>query len=129
VFCRAVWCGCTRSDGPWAHPSGNSRSEGEALVKAWLILASSVRCATLDPVSVSIQISAFRPGLLVGIEFDSDIAGDVMGKLIEAGVLMNAPAGNILRFMPPLVLTEDEVDEVVGKLATALDEVKAKTPA
>jgi acetylornithine/N-succinyldiaminopimelate aminotransferase len=68
-------------------------------------------------------------GLLVGIEFDSEIAGEVMGKLIEAGVLMNAPAGNILRFMPPLVMTEDEVDEVVGKLATALDEVKAKTPA
>ncbi len=68
-------------------------------------------------------------GLLVGIEFDSDIAAEVMVKLIEAGVLMNAPAGNILRFMPPLVLTEDEVDEVVGKLATALDAVKAKTPA
>ena len=68
-------------------------------------------------------------GLLVGIEFDSDIAGEVLGKLIEEGVLMNAPAGNVLRFMPPLVLTEDEVDEVVGKLAKVLDEVKAKTPA
>ena len=42
---------------------------------------------------------------------------------------MNAPAGNVLRFMPPLVLTEEEVDEVVGKLATVLDEIKAKTPA
>jgi acetylornithine/N-succinyldiaminopimelate aminotransferase len=68
-------------------------------------------------------------GLLVGIEFDSDIAAEVLGKLIEEGVLMNAPAGNVLRFMPPLVLTEDEVDEVVGKLAKVLDEVKAKTPA
>ena len=68
-------------------------------------------------------------GLLVGIEFDSEIAGEVMGKLLSAGVLMNAPAGNILRFMPPLVMTEEEVDEVVGKLATALDEVKAKSPA
>ena len=68
-------------------------------------------------------------GLLVGIEFDSEIAGEALGKLVEAGVLMNAPAGNVLRFMPPLVLTEDEVDEVVGKLATVLDEIKAKTPA
>jgi acetylornithine/N-succinyldiaminopimelate aminotransferase len=68
-------------------------------------------------------------GLLVGIEFDSEIAGEVLGKLIEQGVLLNAPAGNVLRFMPPLVLTEDEVDEVVGKLAKVLDEVKAKTPA
>ena len=68
-------------------------------------------------------------GLLVGIEFDSDITGEVLGKLIQEGVLMNAPAGNVLRFMPPLVLTEAEVDEVVGKLAKVLDEVKAKTPA
>jgi predicted acetylornithine/succinylornithine family transaminase len=68
-------------------------------------------------------------GLLVGIEFDSEIAGEVLGKLIDEGVLINAPAGNVLRFMPPLVLTEEEVDEVVGKLAKVLDEVKAKTPA
>ena len=27
-------------------------------------------------------------GLLVGIEFDSDIAGDVLAKLIEEGVLV-----------------------------------------
>jgi len=68
-------------------------------------------------------------GLLVGIEFDSDIAAEALGKLLEEGVLMNAPAGNVLRFMPPLVLTEEEVDEVVGKLAKVLDEIKAKTPA
>ena len=47
----------------------------------------------------------------------------------RCGGLPDAPDGNILRFMPPLVLTEDEVDEVVGKLAKALDEVKAATPA
>ncbi len=68
-------------------------------------------------------------GLLVGIEFDSEITGEILPKLIEEGVLMNAPAGNVLRFMPPLVLTEEEVDEVVAKLAKVLDEVKAKTPA
>jgi predicted acetylornithine/succinylornithine family transaminase len=68
-------------------------------------------------------------GLLVGVEFDSDIAADVLGKLVEEGVLMNAPAPNVLRFMPPLVLTEEEVDEVVAKLAKVLDEVKVTAPA
>ena len=62
----------------------------------------------------------------MGVEFDSEITGEVLGKLIQEGVLMNAPAGNVLRFMPPLVMTEEEVDEVVGKLAKVLDEVKAK---
>jgi acetylornithine/N-succinyldiaminopimelate aminotransferase len=68
-------------------------------------------------------------GLLVGVELDSDIAGDVAGKLIKEGVLINTPAANVLRFMPPLVMTEEEVDEAVSKLAKVLDEVKVSTPA
>jgi len=68
-------------------------------------------------------------GLLVGVELDSDIAGDVAAGLLKEGVLINTPAANVLRFMPPLVMTEEEVDETVSKLAKVLDEIKAKTPA
>jgi len=68
-------------------------------------------------------------GLLVGIEFDSDIAGDIAAKLLEEGVLINTPAANVVRFMPPLVLTEAEADEAVAKLAKVLDEIKVSTPA
>ncbi len=68
-------------------------------------------------------------GLLVGIEFDSDIAGDIAAKLLQEGVLINTPAANVVRFMPPLVLTEEEADEAVAKLAKVLDEIKVGTPA
>jgi acetylornithine/N-succinyldiaminopimelate aminotransferase len=68
-------------------------------------------------------------GLLVGVELDSDIAGDVAAKLLQEGVLINTPAANVLRFMPPLIMTEDEVDEAVGKLAKVLDEIKSSVPA
>jgi acetylornithine/N-succinyldiaminopimelate aminotransferase len=68
-------------------------------------------------------------GLLVGIEFDSDIAGDIAAKLLQEGVLINTPAANVVRFMPPLVLTEAEADEALEKLAKVLDEIKVGTPA
>ena len=68
-------------------------------------------------------------GLLVGIEFDSDIAGDIAAKLLQEGVLINTPAANVVRFMPPLVLTEAEADEAVENLAKVIDEIKVGTPA
>ena len=75
------------------------------------------------------RIRLGEPGQLDSPHLVAAVAELVLGKLIQEGVLMNAPAANVLRFMPPLVLTEEEVDEVVGKLATVLDEIKAKTPA
>ncbi|MFN8522620.1 MAG: aspartate aminotransferase family protein [Chloroflexota bacterium] len=64
-------------------------------------------------------------GLLIGVEFDSDIAGQVAAGALSKGMLLNTPAANIVRFMPPLVMTEAEVDEVVSILAQVLDEVKS----
>jgi acetylornithine/succinyldiaminopimelate/putrescine aminotransferase len=64
-------------------------------------------------------------GLLIGIEFDSDIAGDIASKLLEEGVLINTPAANVVRFMPPLILTEAEADEGVAILDQAFGDVEA----
>jgi acetylornithine/N-succinyldiaminopimelate aminotransferase len=68
-------------------------------------------------------------GLLVGVEFDSDVAAEVLAESLKEGMLLNSPAPNVIRFMPPLVLTREEVDEAVGVLGRVLDKVKAKTPA
>lgn len=40
---------------------------------------------------------------------------------IERGLLVNAIQGKILRFVPPLVVTEDEIDEAMGILEDALE--------
>ena len=44
-------------------------------------------------------------------------------------MLLNSPAPNVIRFMPPLVLTEAEVDEAVEVLGRVLDRVKARAAA
>jgi acetylornithine/N-succinyldiaminopimelate aminotransferase len=68
-------------------------------------------------------------GLLLGVEFDSDISAEIAAECLKAGMLLNTPAPNVVRFMPPLVLTESEVDEAVDIFSRVLDRVKAKTPA
>jgi acetylornithine/N-succinyldiaminopimelate aminotransferase len=67
-------------------------------------------------------------GLLIGVEFDSDIGGEVVAEAVKDGLLLNTPAPNMIRIMPPLVLSTAEADEAVGILGGVLDRVKAESP-
>jgi len=59
-------------------------------------------------------------GLLVAVEFSSDIAQSVLMACLDGGLLVNRLKPNALRFMPPLVIGNEEVDEAVGILDKAL---------
>ena len=59
-------------------------------------------------------------GLLIALEFDKDIGADVLTACLKEGLLVNRLKPNTLRFMPPLVISNGEIDEVVGKLDKAL---------
>ncbi len=48
-------------------------------------------------------------GLMLGIALDRD-AGPVQRTLLERGVVANATAGNVLRFLPPYVITAEQID-------------------
>jgi acetylornithine/N-succinyldiaminopimelate aminotransferase len=61
-----------------------------------------------------------RLGLMVGIEIDGD-AHDVAAKCVENGLLI-ITAKNLLRMLPPLIITTDELDEAVGILEKTLKE-------
>jgi len=75
-------------------------------------------------------------GLLCAIEFVEDrgrrtlfdparkIGPAVAAALLRRGVIARAmPQGDILGFAPPLCLTRDEVDEIVGRTTEAVQEV------
>jgi len=58
-------------------------------------------------------------GLMIGVELKTRVT-PVLRKMQEGGVLA-LPAGNlIIRFLPPLILTEAEADQAVAALAAAL---------
>jgi len=60
-------------------------------------------------------------GLLIAMEFDRDVAEKVMYGCLEKGLLINLLKPNLLRFIPPLIISQHEVDEGTGILADVLD--------
>lgn len=50
-------------------------------------------------------------GLMLGIELDRD-CGQLVMQALEAGLLINVTAGNVIRLLPPLTLTPDQADEI-----------------
>jgi len=58
-------------------------------------------------------------GLLIGMELDRE-AAPAVAYCRERGVLLNATAGTVLRFLPPLIVTEKEVDQVLAVVEPAL---------
>ena len=59
-------------------------------------------------------------GLLLAIGFSSDIAPPVVMACLDRGLLVNKLKPNALRFMPPLIIGNEEVDEGLGILDRAL---------
>ncbi len=57
-------------------------------------------------------------GLLLGIKLKTD-GGPVVKKCMEKGFLINCIQGNILRFIPPLIIEKDEIDSLI----ICLDEI------
>lgn len=57
-------------------------------------------------------------GLMVGMEL-SIKCEDLVGRARERGVLLNCTSDSVLRFVPPLTITREQLDKAVG----ALDEI------
>ncbi len=64
-------------------------------------------------------------GLLIGIEMTKEIAPNVIAECEANGMLLNAIRPTILRLMPPLTVTQEEMDQAVGILDKALEKVGA----
>ena len=59
-------------------------------------------------------------GLLVALDLKQDIAPKVVEFARDAGLLLNAPRPNLLRFMPALNITNEEIDTMLTGLDGAL---------
>jgi len=60
-------------------------------------------------------------GLMIGVELTAPGA-PLVRKCLEKGLLINCTNGNILRFVPPLIIAEDDVERAVQILDEALGE-------
>ena len=62
-------------------------------------------------------------GLILGAELASAEHGrDIVNDCLAEGAIINCTAGKVLRFIPPLIITQEQVDAVIA----TLDDVLAK---
>ena len=52
-------------------------------------------------------------GLMIGIEMDHE-CGYMAAEAQKQGVLINVTSGNVIRLVPPLVITKEQIDRVVS---------------
>jgi len=64
-------------------------------------------------------------GLLLAIELKQP-AGTIVNDCMRAGYLINCIKQNILRFIPPLIVTKKEIDGLIEVLAQSLKKIQAK---
>ncbi|MDD4776313.1 MAG: aminotransferase class III-fold pyridoxal phosphate-dependent enzyme, partial [Syntrophomonas sp.] len=60
-------------------------------------------------------------GLMLGIEFDRDIK-DLVAICMRRGLLLIGAGSKVLRFVPPLNITGEEIEQAVAILSAALQE-------
>ena len=54
-------------------------------------------------------------GLMIAIELTKPCA-DIVADALERGILINCTSNNVIRLVPPLVISKDELDEVISVL-------------
>jgi acetylornithine/N-succinyldiaminopimelate aminotransferase len=64
-------------------------------------------------------------GLLQAMEFNSDIAQPLMLACLDSGLLVNVLKDNAIRFMPPLIISKEDVDRALAILEKALSGIKS----
>jgi acetylornithine aminotransferase len=62
---------------------------------------------------------------MLGIELDRP-CGELVGRALERGLLINVTVDNVIRLLPPLVLNETEAAQVVEILAPLVKDFLAQ---
>ena len=60
-------------------------------------------------------------GLLQGMELETD-ARVVVADALVRGVLINAATERVLRFVPPLITTQEDIDKLLDVLSAILNQ-------
>ena len=55
-----------------------------------------------------------------GLEFDKPV-GDIINYALDKGLVLINAGTNIIRFLPPLIITKDDVDRMIVILKEAIE--------
>ena len=60
-------------------------------------------------------------GLMVGAVLSNPVAFKVVARALDKGVIVNATSDSVLRFVPPLVISDAAMTEAVGVIKSAIE--------
>jgi acetylornithine/N-succinyldiaminopimelate aminotransferase len=66
-------------------------------------------------------------GLMIGIELERPCGG-LVSRALNEGLLINVTAGNVIRLLPPLIITEGEADTLLETLQRVLATYLGESP-
>jgi acetylornithine/succinyldiaminopimelate/putrescine aminotransferase len=62
-------------------------------------------------------------GLILGMELSID-GSSIVNEMLKKNILINCTMGKVLRFLPPLIVTQEEIDRVVNALEEVFQGLK-----
>ena len=90
---------------------GNCRRMGQMLM------------SRLNGLAALLQIEGVRgKGLLIGFDLKEGKGPDLVQRCLEQGLLINAPGPRTIRLMPPLIVSEEDVELFLSILSRCLSE-------
>ena len=60
-------------------------------------------------------------GLLIGVELDRPLAGQVVTAALERGLIINAASGTTVRLAPPLIVGDTEIEQFLTLFSASLE--------
>ena len=134
AFCSKEFCSVLEPGDHGSTFGGNALTTSAGAAAAEFMVKNNIPETALesgkymmDKLSVLMKkfdfISEIRGmGLLIGIEMNQDISGEIVGKALEKGLLINAVRPNMIRFMPPLNVSIEEIDQAVEVISEILED-------
>ncbi|MDE2584748.1 MAG: aspartate aminotransferase family protein [Betaproteobacteria bacterium] len=94
--------------------------EEDQLMQNAVVVGDAIRSGLAEALQGVAGIADIRGrGLMIGIELDRP-CGELVGKGLEAGLLINVTADKVVRLLPPLTFTQEEARELVARLSALI---------
>ncbi len=61
-------------------------------------------------------------GLMIGVQLDSPCT-DLVAKAMDKGLLINVATDNTIRLLPPLIISDEEADQIVDIISGLVEEI------
>jgi len=114
--------GSTYGGNPLACSAANAvmdTIEKENLCERVIELGDRIRAGIDEQLKDTGFVTEYRgKGLMIGVVLNTtENAAGIMKTALDAGLLLNVTAGNVVRLLPPFILTDEEADEIALKVS------------